>query len=78
MLFRSSVGVLDSGFRGEVEFRYKLTGNGVLPEGEVDIYNVGDRVGQIMILPYPDIEFIESETLSSTERGEGGFGSSGN
>ena len=40
-------------------------------------YTVGERVGQIMILPYPQIEFKEVEELSSTERGEGGFGSTG-
>ena len=40
-----------------------------------DWYNVGDRVGQIMILPYPIIEFEETDELSDTERGTGGFGS---
>lgn len=40
-------------------------------------YSVGDRVGQIIILPYPTIEFNEVDTLSETERGEGGFGSTG-
>lgn len=40
-------------------------------------YSVGDRVGQIMILPYPQINFIEVDQLSDTERGSGGFGSTG-
>jgi dUTP pyrophosphatase len=40
-------------------------------------YQAGDRIGQIMILPYPQVEFEEAEELSSTERGEGGFGSTG-
>jgi dUTP pyrophosphatase len=40
-------------------------------------YKVGDRIGQIIIMPYPAVEFEEAEELSSTERGEGGFGSSG-
>jgi dUTP pyrophosphatase len=40
-----------------------------------DSYNVGDRVVQIIILPYPNIDFVESDELSSTDRGEGGFGS---
>jgi dUTP pyrophosphatase len=77
LLLTNSVGVLDSGYRGEIEFRFKLNGNGVLPEGELQIYNIGDRVGQIIIIPYPQIEFEEVAELSSTERGEGGFGSSG-
>ena len=37
----------------------------------------GDRVGQIMILPYPQIEFEEVSELSDSERGSGGFGSTG-
>ena len=41
-------------------------------------YNVGDRIGQIIILPYPQIEFEEAEELSETERGNGGYGSTGN
>lgn len=40
-------------------------------------YNVGDRVGQLIIFPYPQIELDEVDELSTTERGEGGFGSSG-
>lgn len=40
-------------------------------------YGVGDRVGQIMILPYPQINFVEVDRLSDTERGSGGFGSTG-
>ena len=44
---------------------------------EVSIYEVGERIGQIIIMPYPNIEFIESDELSDTERGEGGFGSTG-
>ena len=47
------------------------------PLTDNNIYYVGDRVGQIIILPYPQIEFEEVEELSTTERGEGGFGSSG-
>ena len=41
------------------------------------IYGVGERVGQMIIMPYPQIEFEPVLTLSETERGTGGFGSSG-
>ena len=41
------------------------------------IYAVGDRIGQIIILPYPQITFKEVAELSETERGTGGFGSTG-
>jgi dUTP pyrophosphatase len=67
----NSVGVIDSGYRGEIQ----LTFNKV--NSKTTIYNVGDRVGQIMIIPYPKINFVESDELTITERGEGGFGSSG-
>lgn len=40
-------------------------------------YEIGERVGQILILPYPQINFIESDELSITDRGITGFGSSG-
>lgn len=78
LLLTNSVGVLDSGYRGEVEFRFKVVGNGVTPEGDLDTYNVGDRIGQIIILPYPQVTFEEVEELTESERGEEGFGSSGN
>jgi dUTP pyrophosphatase len=66
------VGVVDSGYRGEVMFKYKKT-----EELAANIYHVGDRVGQLIIIPYPQIEFEEVEELSETERGTGGYGSTG-
>lgn len=41
------------------------------------VYEIGDRIGQLLIIPYPEIEFVESDELSETERGEGGYGSTG-
>lgn len=67
----NSVGVLDSGYRGEIKFRFKTSPCQGIP----DIYRVGDKIGQIMIIPYPKIEYIEVDELSSTDRGTGGFGS---
>lgn len=72
LLLCNSVGVLDSQYIGELKIRYKRTKN---PSDK--IYSVGERVAQIMILPYPKVEFKEVEELSQTERGEGGFGSTG-
>lgn len=66
----NSVGVIDSGYRGEIMFKFRYNSEGM-------VYDVGDRVGQLIILPYPSIEFEEVEELSSTDRGEGGFGSTG-
>lgn len=84
----NSVGILDSGYRGEVMFKFrndkKQTLEGCLQQdlktGIKDIneeYEIGDRIGQIIILPYPKITFEVVEELSKTERGEGGYGSSG-
>jgi dUTP pyrophosphatase len=70
LLLSNSVGVVDSGYRGEVKFRFKYVKN-------TAHYGVGDRVGQLIIVPYPQIQLIESQELSDTQRGEGGFGSSG-
>jgi dUTP pyrophosphatase len=44
---------------------------------QVSVYNVGDRIGQIIIVPRPTIEWEEVDELSTTERGAGGYGSSG-
>lgn len=77
LILTNSVGVIDSGYRGEIELRYKLVGNGTTPS-VVGVYNIGDRVGQLIIIPYPKIEFQEVEELSATERNTGGYGSTGN
>jgi len=42
-----------------------------------DIYKPGDRIGQLIIMPYPKIEFKEVLELSETKRGVGGYGSTG-
>jgi dUTP pyrophosphatase len=91
MTLGNSVGVIDSGYRGEICFRYKIDGtyNDASLEKECAIcisddykytqfiHEVGDKIGQIIIMPYPLVEFEEVEELSSTNRGYGGFGSSG-
>ena len=66
----NSVGVIDSGYRGSIMFKYRY-----LEEGMV--YEIGERIGQLIILPYPKIEFEVVEELSDTNRQDGGFGSSG-
>jgi len=49
-----------------------------MPADFPDAYHLGDKVGQLVVIPYPSINFTEVDELSSSERGEGGFGSSGN
>ena len=101
----NAVGVIDSGYRGEIKFKFKPTlaymtfgvatnSKGIGEDSDsfdfvgiaggiekdcvdASIYNVGDRIGQIIIMPYPTISFLEVDELSSTERADGGFGHTG-
>lgn len=66
----NSVGVIDSGYRGSLMLKFRY-----LEEG--DVYDIGDRVAQLVIMKLPFVEIIEVAELSSSERGEGGFGSTG-
>ena len=70
------VGVIDSGYRGEVMLSFKDR-DLKLFDSDLPPYKVGERIGQIIIMPYPQIEFEEVEELSETERGTGGHGSTG-
>ena len=66
----NAVAVIDSGYRGELLLKYKITTDS-LPT----IYQPGEKLGQLIIIPYPKINPIEVEELSSSDRNEGGFGS---
>ena len=93
LVLANAVGVLDSTYRGPLKLRFKrqyraedwLTyqtvdnTNGQRYELVAErLYSVGDKVGQIMILPYPTVQFEEVDELEDTLRGDGGFGSTGN
>lgn len=67
----NSVGVIDSDYRGEIIFKFY----NVMSTGKK--YNIGDRIGQLVIIPIPDIELVEVNELNNTERGANGFGSTG-
>jgi dUTP pyrophosphatase len=82
LLLSNAVGVIDSGYRGEVSLKFKPSlaldpFQCVASINLYGVYEVGERVGQMIIMPYPQIEFVEVDQLSQTERGEGGYGSSG-
>jgi dUTP pyrophosphatase len=64
------VGVIDSGYRGEIMMKYTLSVYG-------KEYDIGDRIGQLIIMPYPLVEFEEVDNLTPSSRGEGGYGSTG-
>lgn len=67
----NSVGVIDSDYRGQVMVKLHNDGN--------ESYEVakGERIAQGMIVPYNKVSFTVTESLTDTERGVGGFGSTG-
>lgn len=67
----NAVGVVDSGYRGEVKLRFRVL------EDHPLLYKRGDKIGQLVIMPYPKIEVVDSTELKDSERGVLGFGSSG-
>ena len=66
----NAVGVIDSGYRGEIICKFKITTDAI-----PTIYQAGDKIAQLIILPYPTVEPVEVDELSNTDRGEDGFGS---
>lgn len=67
----NGIGVIDSDYRGEI-------GAAVINLSDEE-YTIepGERICQLMIMPFAKAEFISADALSDTERGEGGFGSTG-
>ena len=77
----NGVGVIDSSYRGEIMAKFKPvmgTYDTILELFESNEYQVGDKIVQMIIIPYPQIEFEEVAELSETDRGHSGFGSTGN
>ena len=64
------VGVIDSGYRGEIMMKYSVG-------DPMNDYQIGDRVGQLIVMPYPRVDFTEVDELTPTERGTGSYGSTG-
>ena len=72
------VGIIDSGYRGELMVSFKLRDHDAKDIPQIfKPYEVGDKIAQLIIVPYPKIEFKVVDELSTTERGEGGHGSTG-
>jgi len=71
----NSVGVIDSGYRGEIMVTFN-----VIEGDDLDFtgkYSVGDRIAQLVIMPVPLAQYVEVDELSETSRGTSGHGSSG-
>jgi dUTP pyrophosphatase len=69
----NSVGVIDSGYRGEIMVTFNF--NSRTPDNT--IYQVSDRIAQLVIMPVPLIQYKEVDELSETQRGTDGHGSTG-
>ena len=67
----NKVGVIDSDYRGEIMVALHNHGN------EAKTIENGERIAQLVLVPYIAAEFDEVDELSDTVRGEGGFGSTG-
>lgn len=70
MILSNSVGVIDSDYRGSVTARFKWVRG-------TTMYNTGDRCCQMMVIPIEQVTFEEVQELDETERGTGGYGSTG-
>lgn len=88
LLLSNSVGVIDSHYRGEVTMKFKPSvalveeprnkaGYVISHDFDYNRYEVGDRIGQLIVMPIPEVEFEWVDELSTTDRGEGGYGSTG-
>ncbi len=89
----NSVGIVDSHYRGEVMCKFKpswefdssfdavnIGGMDIVSmndENGCRVYSVGERIAQLVIMPYPEVTFEQSDELTPTDRGTGGYGSTG-
>jgi len=69
----NSVGVIDSGYRGEIMVTFNIKTN----HNSRELYKIGDRIAQLVIIPVPLAKYVEVDELSETERGIEGHGSTG-
>ena len=67
----NSPGTIDSDYRGEVQVLLINLGQ------EPFVIQRGDRIAQLLLAPVPEVRFVEVESIGETNRGDGGFGSSG-
>lgn len=66
------------GYRGEIMISFKFRDHDAKTIHQlVKPYEIGQRVAQMIIMPYPHVDFVEVDELSESDRGEGGYGSTG-
>ena len=74
LLMTNCVGVVDAGYRGEVMAKFKRIKTD--PRSS-SMYEAGNRIAQLIIMPIPEITFEEVSELSESDRGTVGYGSTG-
>ncbi len=74
LILANGTGVIDSDFRGELCFIFRILDAEDISETS---YQLGQRIGQLLIVTAPALELIETTKLSPTSRGSGAFGSTG-
>lgn len=72
----NSVGVIDAGYRNSIKLRFRYTGKGKITKNSL-IYKKGDKIGQLIFTPLLSLSAHQTENLDASERGLGGFGSTG-
>lgn len=70
LILANSPAQIDSSFKSEVKLRFKWVRG-------TKHYDIGDRIGQMKLVPYPEIEIIEVDDVGDSTRGSGAFGSTG-
>lgn len=72
LVLTNGSGIIHSSYRNEIMAKFRSTTD-VVPA----VYKPGERFAQLLILPLPEVTFTEASELSITDRGEGGYGSTG-
>lgn len=72
LILTNGIGIIDAGYRNELMAKFRATTD-VVPA----VYKPGERFAQLLILPLPEVAFTEASELSISDRGEGGYGSTG-
>lgn len=71
LMLANTVGIIDSDYRGEIKIFFYNFGE------EAQVIKNNDRLAQLVIQPYNRVNVLKVDELSQTDRGEGGFGSTG-
>ena len=72
LMLANSVGIIDSDYTGEISFKFRQVNPAFAKK-----YKVGERIGQLLVVPVMELELEEVDELPETKRGSGSYGSTG-